>query len=172
MVEMDSDLIPVISRVVHVATAIVLVGGSVFMRFALMPAATGLGDAEHDGLRERVLGHWRRFVHIGIALLLGSGLYNFLAVTMPAHKGDGRYHMLVGIKMLLAFVLFFLASALVGRSSGLKALRDKARGTLVVMIILAAVIVIISSYLKVRGVPAVATEVETAAMTLFLPWTG
>ena len=91
---------------------------------------------------------------------------------MPKHKGDGRYHMLVGIKMLLAFVLFFLASALVGRSSGLKALRDKARGTLVVMIILAAVIVVISSYLKIRGIPPVATEVETAAMTLFLPWTG
>ena len=168
----NEQLLPLISRVVHVATAIVLVGGSVFMRFALMPAAEELGQAEHDGLRERVLGRWRRFVHGGIALLLLSGLYNYLAVMRPAHQGDGPYHMLVGIKMLLAFVLFFLASALVGRSSGLKALRDKARGTLVVMIILAAVIVVISSYLKVRGVPAVATEVETAAMTLFLPWTG
>ena len=138
---MESEqLLPLISRVVHVATAIVLVGGSVFMRFALMPAAEELGQAEHDGLRERVLGRWRRVVHGGIALLLLSGLYNYLAVMRPAHQGDGPYHMLVGIKMLLALVLFFLASALVGRSQALKGLRDKARRTLVVMIALAALI--------------------------------
>jgi len=159
---MDSELIQVISRIVHVATAIVLVGGSVFMRFALMPAAAGLGDAEHDALRERLMGRWRRFVHGGIALLLASGLYNFLVVTMPAHKGDGRYHMLVGIKMLLALVLFFLASALVGRSSALQGLRDKARATLSLMILLAAVIVAISGYLKIRGVPDSAESAETA----------
>ena len=97
----NEQLLPLISRVVHVATAIVLVGGSVFMRFALMPAAEELGQAEHDGLRERVLGRWRRVVHGGIALLLLSGLYNYLAVMRPAHQGDGPYHMLVGIKMLI-----------------------------------------------------------------------
>ena len=107
------------------------------------------------------MGRWRRFVHGGIALLLASGLYNFLVVTMPAHKGDGRYHMLVGIKMLLALVLFFLASALVGRSSALQGLRDKARATLSVMILLAAVIVAISGYLKIRGVPDSAESAET-----------
>jgi len=160
---MDSELIQVISRIVHVATAIVLVGGSVFMRFALMPAAAGLGDAEHEGLRERLMGRWRRFVHGGIALLLASGLYNYVVVMMPLHEGDGRYHMLVGIKLLLVLVLFFLASALVGRSSALQGLRDKARTTLSVMILLAAVIVAISGYLKTRGVPAAAESTETAA---------
>lgn len=170
---MDGEqLVTVVSRVVHVATAIVLVGGCVFMRFALMPAAAELNEAEHDGLRERVLGNWRRFVHGGIALLLASGLYNFLVVTMPAHKGDGRYHMLVGIKMILAMVLFFLASALVGRSNALRGLREKARGTLVMMIILAAVIVAISGYLKIRGVPETAAGAETAVTAVLSPWIG
>ena len=160
---MDSELIQVILRIVHVATAIVLVGGSVFMRFALMPAAAGLGDAEHEALRERLMGRWRRFVHGGIALLLASGLYNYVVVMVPLHKGDGRYHMLVGIKMLLALVLFFLAAALVGRSSALQGLRgDKARTTLTVMILLAASIVAISGFLKIRGVPDGSEPAETA----------
>ena len=167
---MDGEWVQVVFRIVHVATAIVLVGGSVFMRFALMPAATGLGEAEHDGLRERVLGHWRRFVHVGIALLLASGFYNFLVVTMPDHKGDGRYHMLVGIKILLALVLFFLASALVGRSNALRGLREKAGGTLAVMIILASVIVAISGYLKIRGVPVPAASAENEVTTGLTPW--
>lgn len=161
-VEMDSELIQVILRIVHVATAIVLVGGSVFMRFALMPAAAGLGDAEHEALRERLMGRWRRFVHGGIALLLASGLYNYVVVMVPLHKGDGRYHMLVGIKMLLALVLFFLAAALVGRSSALQGLRDKVRTTLTVMILLAASIVAISGFLKIRGVPDGSEPAETA----------
>ena len=165
---MESEqLLPLISRVVHVATAIVLVGGSVFMRFALMPAAEELGQADHDGPRERVLGRWRRFVHGGMALLLVSGLYNYLVVMRPAHQGDGPYHMLVGIKMLLALVLFFLASALVGRSQALKGLREKAHRTLVVMIALAALIVAISGYLKIRSVPQTSGEAETATVIGF-----
>ncbi len=165
---MDNEqLLPLISRVVHVATAIVLVGGSVFMRFALMPAAEELAEADHDGLRERVLGRWRRFVHGGIALLLASGLYNYLVVMRPAHQGDSQYHMLVGIKMLLALVLFFLAAALVGRSKALQGLRSKARRTLVVMIALAALIVAISGYLKIRAVPKTSGEAETSIPTGF-----
>ncbi len=167
---MNGDLGPVIFRVVHVATAIVLVGGSVFMRFALIPAETGLSEAEQEGFRERVRKHWSRFVHAGITILLISGLYNYLVVTMPAHQQDGRYHMLIGIKMLLAMVLFFLASALVGRSNALKGLREKARGTLMVMIILAAVIVAISGYLKIRGVPGPAVGAENAETTALKPW--
>ena len=107
----NEQLLPLISRVVHVATAIVLVGGSVFMRFALMPAAEELGQAEHDGLRERVLGRWRRVVHGGIALLLLSGLYNYLAVMRPAHQGDGPYHMLVSNKMVYELVQIFISTA-------------------------------------------------------------
>jgi len=165
---MDNEqLLPLISRIVHVATAIVLVGGSVFMRFALMPAAEELAEADHDGLRERVLSRWRRFVHGGIALLLASGLYNYLVVMRPAHQGDGKYHMLVGIKILLALVLFFLASALVGRSKALQGLRSKARRTLVVMIALAALIVAISGYLKIRPVPKTSGEAETSIPTGF-----
>src|SRR5262245_51098195 len=85
------SVIDVLSRFVHVAAAIVMVGGTVFMRFILMPAAVELPQAEHDQLRERLLARWKRVVHGGIALLLISGGYNYwLAIRL--HKGDGLYH--------------------------------------------------------------------------------
>ena len=150
---MDQLPIDVVSRVLHVATAIVLVGGSVFLRLVLMPAADGLAEAEHDALKERLMSRWKRIVHIGILLLLLTGLYNYVGVTRGQHEGDSLYHAMVGTKILLALVLFFLASALVGRSAALQGLRDKAKTTLLVMITLAAIIVAISEFVKVRGIP-------------------
>lgn len=149
----EISVVALISRWVHIGTAIVLVGGTVFGRFVLMPAAGELPDDQHAQLRERVRVGWKRFVHIGIVLFLASGFYNYLVVTMPQHKGDGLYHALVGTKMLLAFAIFFLASALVGRSSGLEKFRQDARKWMSVIVLLAAIIVAISGFVKIRGVP-------------------
>jgi hypothetical protein len=84
---------------------------------------------------------------------------------MSAHKGDGAYHMLIGIKMLLAFIVFFFASALVGRSAGLQGFRDSREKWLRVLCLLAVVIVAISGTLKIRGVPStVEAPVEQASV--------
>jgi len=153
------------SRIVHVGTAITLVGGSVFMAFALMPAAAAkLSDEEHDRLREGVLGRWKKFVGPGIGLFLISGFYNF-ARMVPLHKGDSLYHALLGTKILLAFAVFFIASALVGKSKGLEGMRQNRAKWLKVLIILAATIVGISGFVKVREVqhslPTAATPSAT-----------
>jgi len=73
---------------------------------------------------------------------------------VPVHKGDGLYHALVGTKILLAFGVFFFAAALVGRSEKLEGFRQHKKKWLTVMVLLTAVIVAISGYVKVRGVPA------------------
>jgi len=151
----------VISRVVHVATAITLVGGSAFIFFVLMPAWGGLAENARQDLIAAVQGRWKRFVHGGIALFLLSGFYNYFR-AMPAHQGDGPYHALVGTKILIALVVFFLASALVGRGRATERIRQGRRFWLGTMLLLAAVIVAISGYVKIRGAgpePAV----ETAA---------
>jgi uncharacterized membrane protein len=161
---MDSVPIQVLFRILHVGTAIVLVGGSIFLRFVLMPAASSLPDAEHEALRERLVGRWKLFVHIGVALLLVTGLYNYLLVTQPLHKGEGHalYHALLGTKMLLAFILFFLASVMVGKAKVFEKLRTGSHTTLLIMTLLALVIVSISGYVKVRPWP-LSTPTETAA---------
>jgi len=149
MVSMDFLPIDVLSRWVHVGTAITLVGGSLFLRFVLLPAATStLTEEEHDRLRASVIARWKRFVHGGIALFLLSGFYNYFR-AMPLHKGDKLYHPLIGTKILLALAVFFIASALVGRSPTFAAWRAKPRPWLMTLIVLSAVIVGISGYCKV-----------------------
>lgn len=152
---MDSIWIDVVSRWFHVGTAIVLLGGAVFTRFVLLPSAMELSDAEHDKLRSGVLGRWKRFVHAGIALLLLTGFYNFIR-AIPGHKGQGLYHALIGTKILLAFAIFFIASAMVGRSSMAQAMRKNALRWTGLIVLLGAVIVAISGYAKValHGRPA------------------
>jgi uncharacterized membrane protein len=152
---MDSvEILNVASRWLHIATAIVVLGGTVFMRFVLLPAAESLPQAEHDALRAKVMARWKKFVMGGIALFILSGFYNYLAVSVPKHHGDHAYHALMGTKIILAFLVFFLASVLVGRSARFEPLRRDRKKWLLITIVVAFVIVLISSYLRIRGVPA------------------
>lgn len=143
-------LIETVSRFTHVSTAIALVGGSCFMAFVLGPAARQtLTDEAHDQLRVGVVARWKKFVHGGIALFLASGIYNYVNL-IPAHKGDKIWHMLVGTKILIALVIFFLASALVGRSKTFDGMRQNRAKWLTVIVILSALVVGMSSFAKVR----------------------
>lgn len=152
------DSIDIVSRIVHVATAIVLVGGTVFSAFVLLPSANQLSKESHDLLAAEIKGRWKRYVHLGILLFLVSGFYNYFR-AMGLHKGDGLYHGLIGTKMLLAFAIFFIASGLVGRSAKLQSMRDNRGFWLKTMVLMAAVIVAISGFAKVRGPKTAKVEV-------------
>ena len=84
---------------------------------------------------------------IGITLLLVTGFYNYLAgdTKLP------RYHMFMGIKILLAFGVFFIASALTGRSPALEAIRRNRARWMTVLILLASAVVAVAGYLKVAA---------------------
>ncbi len=152
--------IDVLSRIIHVGTAITLIGGSAFMLLVLIPAARQLGDEAHDKLAAAIQSRWKRFVHIGVTLFLISGFYNYLQ-AIPNHKGDGLYHALIGTKILLALVVFFIAAALVGRSTKLESMRQNRSKWLTILVLIAAVIVAISGFVKVRGVPVQPAATET-----------
>lgn len=156
-----SFLVMLLSRWAHVGTVIVLVGGMAFLRFAVLPSLQG----DSSELVGRIRNCWKKFVHAGILLLLISGFYNYLVVGSAAHAGDRLYHPLIGTKILLAFYLFFLASVMVGRSPGTQKYRDNSKKWLGVMLFVAALIVAISGFVKVRGLPAQAAA-PTAEVAL------
>ena len=143
------DWLAIISRWTHIGTAITLVGGTVFLRFVLTPVAAQLPDAEQAKLSSLVIAAWKKFIHIGIVLLVVSGFYNYAVVAAPLHKGDKLYHPLIGTKILLAFGMFFIASALVGKSRAYERMRRHATFWQSVILVLAAIIVGISSFAKV-----------------------
>lgn len=161
-------VVDVLSRIVHVGTAIALVGGSVFMLLVLLPAAQAISEEAHQTLRAAILGRWKRFVHLGIGLFLVSGFYNFFR-ALPAHQGDGLYHALVGTKILLALGVFFIASALVGRSAKFEFMRQ-ARGTwLAILVLLASLIVALSGFVKVRGPRPSEADIPSAKIERVVP---
>lgn len=141
-------LLDLLSRWAHVGAAVVLIGGAVFTRFVLLPAAAELPDDQHQALKERIRVRWSKIVSGGILLLILSGFYNYIT-QMGAHAGQKLYHPLVGVKMLLAFAAFFLASVLSGRSAKFAPWRENSRKWLGILIALTAIIAGIGGVLKV-----------------------
>lgn len=155
-------------RWIHIGSAITVVGGTTFMLLVLLPAAEQILHEEHLKLRAAILKRWKWIVHGGVALFLISGFYNYVAVMAPQHKGDGLYHALMGVKMLLAMAVFGLAEVLVGRSKLAEKLRQNAKKFLAINLTLAVIIILISGFLKVRGARDQSPPVTASASSVQL----
>ena len=143
------NVVALLSRWLHLFGAIFLMGGAFYMRAVLMPsAAETLDDATHQKLRASLMGRWRKWIMILAIVLIFTGLYNFLAVTRFEHDGQPAYHMLFGIKFLLAIAVFGLASMLAGRKSISVKLQQNAKLWLGITLALGAAIVMIAGYMK------------------------
>jgi uncharacterized membrane protein len=142
--------IDIASRILHVLTAIVLLGGSSFMLLVLLPELKSGEESTRSQLVTGLRNRWKRFVHPGILLFLVTGFYNYFR-AMPNHKGDGLYHALIGTKIILAFGIFFLASALVGRSAAFEGMRKDSSKWLTILCLLGLIIVAISGFVKVSS---------------------
>jgi len=146
----DIDILSVVLRWMHILAAITAVGGTIFSRVALLPAAGSLADEPRRVLLEGIRSRWSKYVAGAILFLLVSGLWNFMQMER-SYKLGALYHALFGIKFLLAFAIFFLASVLNGRGALAQKLRANARCWLTVNMTLAILVVCISGVL--RGLP-------------------
>ncbi len=91
-------------KFLHIAAAIVWLGGVSFMLFALRPAAASqLAPPQRLPLIAAVLGSFFKFVWVSIGLLLITGLAMLLAVGMKA--APAGWHAMFGIGLLM-FALF------------------------------------------------------------------
>ncbi len=147
--EGTSILAPVISRWLHVIGGVILLGGALFFRFIVQPAAKStLEQQTLETFNTEVTRRWKKMVHPLIAVLLVSGLYNYY-LHIPAHQGDGQYHMLMGIKIILAILVFTIVSLLVS-SKDRPAIKTNRATLSLISVLLGIVIVALAGYLKVR----------------------
>lgn len=142
--------IDIASRILHVLTAIVLLGGSTFMLLVLLPELKSKEESVRNPLISSLRNRWKLLVHPGILLFLVTGFYNYIR-AMPTHKGDGLYHALIGTKIILALGVFFLASALVGKSAVFAGIRQNSSKWLSLLCLLGLLIVAISGFIKVKS---------------------
>ena len=159
------DFVVLLSRWIHITAAIVAIGAVAFQRFALLPAAKQvLSDEKQKELREGIRSRWAKFVHGCIVLLLVTGGLNFVMLAMPPKVEPMPYHGIFGVKFFAAMGIFFLASALSGRSPGFAHFREKGMKWLSVILVLALVVVFLSGMLnQVRTSGPAAVSPATAA---------
>lgn len=95
-----NDVLLYVLRWIHIASAVTLLGGMIFALAAALPAVRSLPDAQTIG--DSIAARFRPLLIAAILLLLGSGLYNYLT----KHNMPPVYHMLFGMKFLLALHVF------------------------------------------------------------------
>lgn len=141
---MSSELVlPLIMRWAHVVSAIIVVGGLFFTRFAVMPALRSSLSAEDQGkFHEALMNKWKPLLALCMLLFLASGFYNYLFVTRFDHMEQPLYHALFGIKVLLALTLFVLAFVVSSTMEWSEKLRENPlMWTLVVVVMFAVVLI-------------------------------
>ena len=143
------DLLTLALRWAHISAAILAIGGAAFQLLALRPASDCVLDAEeHARLRDAIRFRWSRIVFGCIFVLLVTGFANFYFLVLLPEIPPKPYHWFFGPKVLVAFFVFFIASALAGKSPGLAGMRAKASTWLALLILSGAAIVLISGILS------------------------
>jgi putative copper export protein len=149
-------------------------GGTIFMRFALVPTVQSLEGKTREDFHDRIRARWSKFVMLASGLLLVSGLANMMLYTSSRYEMSTvpvlgmKYGMIVGIKFLLALPIFLFASFLAGRSATAKKFQANAPFWMNVNLALALVMVLIGGLLKFvqrEYKPAPATVSASVAST-------
>src|SRR5664280_3622078 len=99
------EILTAIMRWVHLSSVVTRIGGIVYARLVMIPAARSLSPDARTALDESAAKHFRPAVFAAMAGLVISGIFNY--VSKPGHSV--RYHALFGIKMLLALHVFSMA---------------------------------------------------------------
>jgi hypothetical protein len=99
------DYLSIFMRALHVFSAVTLIGGVLAWRFAAIPGLESLAPETRGKVDNAIAARWRSAVMLSVLGLLVSGVYNFL------HKVgmSPTYHMVFGIKILLALHVFAAA---------------------------------------------------------------
>jgi uncharacterized membrane protein len=143
----SADLIlHLLSRFVHISSAILLLGGAFYARQVLVPLLSSLPAGQRDTAALTGQSRFRTTLWTLLVLIVLSGLYNFTTYAGPKHTST--YHMWFGIKMLL--VLHILASAILWGTSSVsgEAGLAKSNRRLLSMAISGFIVVFISAYLR------------------------
>jgi len=155
------QILMLVFRWIHVIPAMILVGGTIFLRCSLVPAANEVGGSNE--VREAIRRRWAKLVMLSVLLLLVSGIYNFHLKAVN-YKMDGTYLVLMAIKVLLALAVFYLVAVVSGRSNTARRFREKEIFWLNVLCVAMIGIVCIAGYVKVFPIPAKVEPVEQARL--------
>jgi uncharacterized membrane protein len=105
--------IPLFMRWIHIFSAMVLIGGTMFIFAILLPVLAKTGTPEERvKLRDTLMRRWKLFSHVGIVLIFATGIYNLMSVIGTKTDGEPAigsfYILLFCAKFALALAVFAL----------------------------------------------------------------
>ncbi|MGE0479465.1 MAG: hypothetical protein AB7Q17_03230 [Phycisphaerae bacterium] len=144
------DIAAYLIHVVHIFAA-VLAGGAIFHSLlAVRPALAGVDETQRAGISRELARRWFIIVQVLIALLLVTGLLNFVLIKAPLYRGHphaGVYHTLFGVKFVLALGVFHVATVLALPGAKGDRYRAKAGFWLPYAAVLVTLVIIVASVL-------------------------
>ena len=149
----DLNVLHIVMRFFHIFAAVTAVGGTIFTAYVVIPATHVLTAETRDNFYEIARRRSAKLVAFSISLLLITGFYNYLMVQMPLHRGQGLYHGLMGVKIFLAFLVFFIASAVTGKSPTFAKIREYRKRWIRLQILASVAIIALGAIL--RAIPVV-----------------
>ncbi len=138
------ELLGILLRWAHIASAATLVGGAVWARTVVTPALEPLDPEERIDAWRSLAARYGPLLYAAVAGALVSGLYNFFS-----HRGHTSYYQIwFGIKMLLVAHIF--ATAILLARMDIKTAEDerKRRRRLAGMAASGLVVILISAFLR------------------------
>ena len=151
------DFVPFLNKWLHLLSMIGMLGGTAFAWFVLHPALEGRADDPDARSIWRKYGMLQGILWL-IVLITGFLNYYFLMTTVV-----GTYHMLLGMKIMLAILMFVLAMLAAHPAPGLEKWTKNKSPWLAVILLMGIVAVGISAHLNINRVngklikPATAT---------------
>lgn len=153
MENLSLDWVAIAVRVVHVGSGILAAGGAFFQLIALHPSLAALEPESRKSVREAVASRWRGVVFTCIALLLISGLIQFMVVRLPELRAlpssaKGLYHGLFGLKVLAALGSFHCAAVLALPGAKGARYRENAGFWLRLMVTMLTIVILVGAVLR------------------------
>jgi len=99
------DVLFVVMRWLHLSSMATLIGGMLYGRFVMTPAVGSLAPEAGEALSQKTAAAYRPLILAAVCGLLISGVYNIL--TNAGHTA--KYHILLGIKLMLVLHVFAVA---------------------------------------------------------------
>jgi len=130
----------------HLGGVIVGVGGVAFARFVLIPTAAALAPEQRGPFMAKAGGRFNPILWTAIGVILVSGLYNMVSSLQAGV--NTRYQAVLGVKVLLALMLFTIAFLITLPFPSLAGMQKQRPRWLLVNLTLATIIVLLSAALR------------------------
>lgn len=158
-------VIQLLSRVLHILSAVILVGGLFYIRTILLPAAPRPGGNSPDGNSRSNISQdniktcfadrraiWAKWVGIATLFLLISGIYNVIVIVGQVkdrgEKLPTEYMILLLAKLLLALLVMFISAILAGKTDAADRFRGNMRRWLNIGWLAAMGIIVIAAVMR------------------------